>query len=127
MLTIDHVKSLIDRHQKKAAAHIELLKAKKDGGVSVCLREEGVAVYWSHPEVSYLSLNTLDYINYYKEFVRVPGFIDELDKIKSAAPEKLEELYFGSLSREWRIQGVVRSGISKDEASEEFLDRVFKL
>lgn len=127
MLTIDHVKSLIDRHQKKAAAHIELLKAKKDGGVSVCLREEDVAVYWSHPEVSYLPLNTLDYINYYKKCVQVPDFIGELDKIKSAAPEKLEELYFEHLSREWRMQGVARSGISKDEASEEFLDRVFKL
>ncbi len=29
MLTIDYVKGLVDRHQKKAAEHIELLEEKK--------------------------------------------------------------------------------------------------
>lgn len=127
MLTIDHVKSLVDRHQKKAAEHIERLKAKKDGGVSVWLREEGVVVYWSHSEVMYLPLNNLDYIDNYLRRVQVIGFIEVLDRIKSAAPGKLEALYFEHLSRSWRRQGIARSEISKDKASEEFLDRVFKL
>lgn len=127
MLTIDYVKSLVDRHQKKAAEHIELLKAKKDGEVSVWLREEGVVLYWSHSEVTYLPLNSLDYIDNYLRCVKVTAFIEELDKVKSAAPGKLEELYFKHLSCSWRRQGIARSEISKDKASEEFLDRVFKL
>jgi hypothetical protein len=127
MLTIDYVKSLVDRHQKKAAEHIELLKAKKDGEVSVWFREEGVVLYWSHSEVTYLPLNSLDYIDNYLRCVKVTAFIEELDKVKSAAPGKLEKLYFEHLSCSWRRQGIARSEISKDKASEEFLDRVFKL
>ncbi len=126
MLTIDYVKSFVDRHQKKAAEHIELLKSKKDGEVSVWLCDEGVVVYWSHSEVAYLTSNNLDYINYYLKLVQVAGFIKELDKIKDADPGRLEELYFERLSLCWRKQGIARSDISKDDASEEFLDRVFK-
>lgn len=127
MLTIDYVKGLVDRHQKKAAEHIELLKAKKNSEVSVWLRDEDVVVHWSHSEVAYLNLNNLDYINYYLRRVQVAGFIEELDKIKCAGPGRLEELYFEHLSRCWGKQGIARSDISKDDASEEFLDRVFKL
>lgn len=126
MLTLDHVKSLVDRHQKKAAEHIEFLKVIKNGGVSLWLRNEDIVLYWSHLEVGYLPLNTLDYIDYYLKRVQVTAFIDELDKIKGTNAEKLHDLYFDHLSRYWKKQGVRRPEISKEYASEEFLDRVFK-
>lgn len=126
MLTLDHVTRLVDRHQKKAAEHIEFLKDIKDGGVCLWLRNEDIVVYWSHLEVGYLPLNTLDYIDYYLKRVQVTGFIDELEKIKGTNPEKLYDLYFDHLSRYWKKQGTGRPEISKDCASEEFLDRVFK-
>jgi len=126
MLTIDYVKSLIDRHQKKAVEHIEILKCVRNGGVSLWCRNEDIVEYWSHLEVAYIPLNTIDYIDYYLKRVQVTSFIAELDKVKSTAPCKLCDLYFEHLSRCWRKQGIARPDISRNCASEEFLDRVFK-
>ncbi len=81
--------------------------------------------YWSHPEVAYLTLNSLDYIDNYLRCVKVADFIRELDKVKSAAPKNLEDSYFKRLSCIWGKQGITRSEISKDKASKDFLDRVF--
>ena len=74
MLSVEYVKSLIERHQKKAADHIERLKAEiKNNGVNDWVRDEDVALYWSHPDVLYSPLNSFDFINYYLKCVHVPG------------------------------------------------------
>lgn len=129
MLSIEYVKKLIERHQEKAADHIERLKAKieiKDNEIGGWVYDESIALYWSHSDVLYLPLSSCDFINYYLKCVHAIGFIGSLEKIKSADCSKLEELYFGHVSDCWRKQGITRSAIPKGLASEEFLDRVFK-
>ncbi|WP_153044831.1 MULTISPECIES: hypothetical protein [Pseudomonas] len=130
MLSIGYVKSLIERHQEKAADHIEQLKAKieiKDNEVSDWVYDEDITLYWSHPDVLYLPLNSCDFINYYLRGVHAAGFIRSLEKITNADRDKLEELYFAHVSDHWKKQDVTRSVIPKGFASEEFLDRVFKI
>lgn len=128
MLSVEYVKSLIERHQKKAADHIERLKAEiKNNGVNDWVRDEDVALYWSHPDVLYLPLNSFDFINYYLKCVHAEGFIGSLEKITNADRDKLEELYFGHCSDCWKRRGITRSAIPKGFASEEFLDRVFRM
>lgn len=130
MLTIDYVKTLIERHQEKAADHIERLKAKietKDNDVSDWIYYEDIALYWSHPDVLYLPLDSCDFINYYSKRVHAVGFISSLKKITAADRDKLEELYFKHVSDYWKKQGITRSAIPKSFASEVFLDRVFKI
>lgn len=130
MLTIEHVKTLIERHQEKAADHIERLKAKieiKDNEVSDWIYDEDITLYWSHPDVLYLPLNSCDFVNYYLKRVHAVGFISSLKKITDVDRDKLEELYFEHISDYWKKQGVTRSAIPKGFASEVFLDRVFKI
>ncbi|MHA6786831.1 hypothetical protein ACWA6H_03910 [Pseudomonas bijieensis] len=130
MLSIEYVESLIGKHQEKAADHIERLRAKmeiKDNDVSDWVYDEDIALYWSHPDVLYLPLNSCDFINYYLRGVHAVGFIMSLKKITNADRDKLEKLYFEYVSDYWKKQGVTRSAIPKGFASEGFLDRVFKI
>ncbi|WP_146042624.1 MULTISPECIES: hypothetical protein [unclassified Pseudomonas] len=130
MLSIEYVKELVEKHQEKAADHIERLKAKienKDNEVSDWVYDEDITLYWSHPDVLYLPLNSCDFINYYLRGVHAVSFIMSLEKITNADRDKLEGLYFEHVSDYWKKQGVTRSGIPKGFASEGFLDRVFKI
>lgn len=130
MLNIEYVKNLIERHQKKATDHIERLKAKieiEDSEASNWVYDEDIALYWSHSEALYLALNSCDLINYYLRSVQAVAFIRNLEKITNADRNKLEELYFEHASDYWKKQGITRSAVPKDLASEGFLDRVFKI
>ena len=130
MLNTEHVKNLIKEHQKKAADHVERLKAKteqKEIGFSGWIHDEEIARYWSHSDVLYLSLNSCDFVDYYSKNVYATGFIMDLEKIKMTDSHKLEKLYFEHVSTCWRRQGITRSKIPKASASKDFLDRVFNL
>ncbi|MBX8508953.1 hypothetical protein K5D34_04500 [Pseudomonas cichorii] len=130
MLSIEYVKNLVKKDKEKAKNHIEKLKVKiekKESEVSEWVYDEKIASYWSHSDALYLSLNSCDFINYHLKSVRAEKLIIDLEKIAKADSNKLEELYFEHVSEYWKKQGITRSKIPKDSASEEFLDRVFNL
>lgn len=80
---MEYVKTLIKRHQEKAADHIERLKAKieiKGNEVSDWIYDEGITRYWPHPDALYLPLNSCDFINYYLKRAHAAGFISSLKK-----------------------------------------------
>lgn len=89
-------KEIVKNDQIKAATHVERLKTKVEKNevdVDGMIRDEDIAIYWSHPDTSYLQLSTLDFINYLSKKIRAVESIIILDKIAKADPEKLQELY----------------------------------
>lgn len=131
MSSIERVRELIKRHQQDAAEHIERLKAKielKDGREDVWVCDEDnkdIVECWSHSDVSYLCLDTLNCIDFSSSGLRVVALVGELGKVKGADLDRLEELYFEDLIECWKKGGVTRSIVS-ERYDAEFLNRVFK-
>lgn len=127
MLDMCYVRSLIKKHKLKAAEDIKELDSKitnQANGAS-WVSCECIVEYWSHSEVTYLPINTMDYLNFYSKKVKVLSFIDELNNIIAKSDCELEKRYFERVSSDWKRQGIIRSDVQQC-ATDEFLDHVFK-
>ncbi|EPT9140341.1 hypothetical protein ACVTKY_004394 [Klebsiella michiganensis] len=128
MLDMTYVRSLIKTHKSKAEEHIKELEGKVSSDQLsefywVCC--EHIVEYWSHSAVTFLPINTMDYVDYYSKQVKVKCFINELNNIITKSDHELEIRYFEYLSFYWKQQKIKRSDVQQ-HATNEFLNRVFK-
>ncbi|WP_211005910.1 MULTISPECIES: hypothetical protein [Pectobacterium] len=127
MLDMCYVRRLIKKHKSKAAKDIRELYGEIENQLNEpsWVRCARIVEYWSHSEVTYLPINTMDYINFYSKQVRVRCFINELNIIITKSNYELECGYFEYVSSDWKRQGITRSDVQHC-ATGEFLDHIFK-
>jgi hypothetical protein len=126
MLDMKYVENLIKRHKKKAVEHIEQLKTKienKEAEETGWVSANDIATYWSHPEVTYLPLQTLDLIDFNLKRVRAKDFYENLEEILNIDDEQLKVLYFNFYQLNRRETATIQIGC---DVSDEFLERVFR-
>lgn len=123
MLDLNYVKNLVGRHQSKAIEHKKKLETNTGTG---WIEIEDIVSYWTHEEVLYLSLNTMDSIRFCLKKVNKEKFIPELKRVISLDTDDLIEAYFYYYRQKCKRGERKTTRMDMEgKASEEYLDRVF--